>query len=246
MEYVVKVNRLGPKAVVMGLGVGADKTTSFDVAVKDYVSDSSLPFNYPPEGEPGDELWTQMQALFHSPGRVADFGALFKLNVIQKLIPSLHKEGYEESQAPREGQHSSSSQQPARDQREPGYDPLRDDRGPPPVRPYPLADPLVGAPRHPYPAGDFPPPGFEDEYEINRPPRGAPPGFGGRNPFGIGHDDLYPPGLGPHDPLRGSFGPGLGGGGGGLPRPGGGGGMHPTFDDPLFGGRGGEGVEDPR
>lgn len=57
----------------------------------------------------------------------------------------------------------------------------------------------------------------------------------GGSPFNIGHDDLNPPGLGPNDPLRGSF------IGGGLPRPGGGSGMHPTFDDPLFGGQGGDG-----
>lgn len=50
---------------------------------------------------------------------------------------------------------------------------------------------------------------------------------GQRRPLTIGERDLYPPGLGPHDPLRGGgYGPG-------------GGGMHPTFDDPLFGGRGG-------
>jgi len=62
------------------------------------------------------------------------------------------------------------------------------------------------------------------------------PGFPGAGaPFNIGHDDLNPPGLGPYDHLRGSF------VGGGLPRPGGGGGMHPTFDDPLFGGQGGQG-----
>jgi len=55
----------------------------------------------------------------------------------------------------------------------------------------------------------------------------------------LGHDDLYPPGLGPNDPLRPHF-------GGGLPRPGGmGGGMHPTFDDPMFGGQGGQGSYDP-
>ena len=87
-----------------------------------------------------------------------------------------------------------------------------------------------------------------------------------RSPFNIGGDDLNPPGLGPHDPLRGSFVPGGGwgargsyvpgggfGGRGGSFVPGGGfagqgGGMHPTFDDPLFGGgRGGHGdPSDPR
>lgn len=86
----------------------------------------------------------------------------------------------------------------------------------------------------PHPVGDFPPPGFEDEYEMNRPPPGD-LHMPGRSPYNIGHDDLNPPGLGPHDPLRGSF------IGGGLPRPGGGSGMHPTFDDPLFRGQGGDG-----
>jgi len=52
----------------------------------------------------------------------------------------------------------------------------------------------------------------------------------GRRPLNIGERDLYPQGLGPHDPLRGGgFGPG-------------GGGMHPTFEDPMFGGRGGGGA----
>ncbi|KAF6525571.1 hypothetical protein HZS61_011366 [Fusarium oxysporum f. sp. conglutinans] len=68
----------------------------------------------------------------------------------------------------------------------------------------------------------------------NQPPRSGLQ-MPGRSPYDIGHDDLNPPGLGTHDPLRGSF------TGGVLPRPGGGSGMHPTFDDPLFGGQGGDG-----
>lgn len=94
------------------------------------------------------------------------------------------------------------------------------------------AQPNIPSGHRPRPIPDFPPPGFEDEHEINRQPV---PMMPGRSPFNIGHDDLNPPGLGPHDPLRGSF------IGGGLPRPGGGGGMHPTFDDPLFTGQGGYG-----
>ena len=50
-----------------------------------------------------------------------------------------------------------------------------------------------------------------------------------------GERDLYPPGLGPNDPLR--IGPMRG------PR---GGGMHPTADDPMFGGGGGLGGWDDR
>ncbi len=60
----------------------------------------------------------------------------------------------------------------------------------------------------------------------------APPFPGAGSPYGIGHDDLNPPGLGPQDPLRGSF---VGGGRGGF-----GGGMHPTFPfhGPLYDGQG--------
>lgn len=247
MEYLVKVTRLGPKAVVLGMGIGDDKTNSFDVAVKDYISEASLPFRRSSEEERSERADrgqpARLQDIFISPGRVADFTALFKLRVIQKIIPGLQKEGYEESRTGGEDDGTTESSRNGGARRD--RDPLRDDRFPPPAapaRPYPFEDPLVGAPRRPIPpTGDFLPPDFEDEYEIlNRPrygPAPPPPGLGGggggRHPLGIGHDDLYPPGLGPHDLLRSSFLPGPG-----LPRPGGGGGMHPTFDDPLFlGGR---------
>lgn len=148
-------------------------------------------------------------------------------------MPSINKEGYQES--PNAG---NSAAQDARDDREeaharrnPPRDPLADPGLPAPARPYPFNDPLADAPRRPLPQGDFPPPGFDDEYDLSRPLRGmARPFPGAGSPFGIGHDDLNPPGLGPFDPLRGSF---VGGGQGGF-----GGGMHPTFDDPLFGGQG--------
>lgn len=90
--------------------------------------------------------------------------------------------------------------------------------------------PDLARPRPAAPVGDFPPPGFEDEHEINRPPRaGAAPFPDGRSPLAIGHDDLYPPGLGPRDPLVPSR----------LPRPGGPAGMHPSLDDFLSPARGG-------
>lgn len=111
---------------------------------------------------------------------------------------------------------------------------------PPYAQPRLFDDTLAAGPRRrPFPAGDFPPPGFDDEYEMNRPPGFAAGPYGGaRRPLNIGERDLYPPGLGPHDPLR--MGPGGGGLDGGNY---GGGGMHPTFDDPMFGGGGAAGGE---
>ncbi|KIW81951.1 hypothetical protein Z517_04977 [Fonsecaea pedrosoi CBS 271.37] len=222
MEYLIKVNRLGSKAIIFGVGMGDDKTASFEVKANDYISEGSLK-----EATPGANTVSALRNVFISNGRITDLASLFKLNIIQKLAPGIQKAGYEEA--------TSTLEQPRRHEetRPPERDPLRDDH-PPPARPYPFDDPLAIPPRRPHPPGDFPPPGFEDEYEINRPPRGMLPG---NQPFGnIGERDLYPPGLGPHDPLR--IGPG-----GGFR---GGGGMHPTFDDPLFGGQGGRQPFDPQ
>ncbi len=161
---------------------------------------------------------------------MTDVASLMKINILQKVAPGLQKEGYDDSAhaaSQSREQVEAVRPEPGREgQGAPARDPLRDDRLPPLAQPRPYGDPLAAEPRRPFPAGDFPPPGFEDEYEVNR-PRG---GIGGeRRPLNIGERDLYPPGLGPHDPLRGGgFGPG-------------GGGMHPTFDDPMFGGRGGGG-----
>ncbi len=271
MEYLLKINRMGTKAVIMGMGLGDDRTASFDVAVKDYISGSALPFSF--SGSNDDDISSEqhqeeqpqeedrkkerLKEIFISIHRLSDLASLFKLNILQRIIPGLHKEGYRETSSSNE-QSSSSEPRGGEGRGQPRRGGDDDDNGagagqlPQPARPYPYDDPLALPPRrNPYPAGDFPPPGFEDEYEILRPPRGIPPGGpggiagGGRGgyPVGIGHDDLYPPGLGPRDPLQGPFmpGPGLGG------RPQGGGGMHPTFDDPLFGGGGGGGeMYDPR
>ena len=223
MEFLVKVTRLGGKAIIHGVGLGDDKTASFEIKATDYISEGSLK----EEKASGDNT-AGLRNIFISNGRITDLANLFKSSIIQKLAPGIHKAGYEDTQT--------TNDRPIRQEERPrrDYDPLRDDQ-PRPARPSPSDDPLAAAPRRPFPAGDFPPPGFEDEYEINRPPRGM-PGVG--EPFGrIGERDLYPPGLGPHDPLR------IGPGGGGFR---GGGGMHPTFDDPLFGGQGGGGGYDPR
>ncbi|KAI9740782.1 MAG: hypothetical protein M1818_004747 [Claussenomyces sp. TS43310] len=243
MQYVVKIDRLGGKAEIRGVGLGDERISRFEITAKDYISPSALPLriNLTSTGEEDrSDLARKLREVFISESRIKDLAAEFKIIIIQKLMPNLHKEGYEEAAS----EAGASACAEVRDQREDEYarrgprrNPLRDDPLPQPARPYPFDDPLAAPPRRPI--GDFPPPDFEDEYEINRPARGAPLPRG--SPFNIGHDDLNPPGLGAHDPLRGSF------VGGELPRPGGvGGGMHPTFDDPLFGGQGGPGGYDPQ
>ena len=237
MQYLLKVNRLGGNAVVLALALGDDKTTSFDVSVKDYISQSALPVS---SSSSTADLTGALKETFISTPRLGDLISLFRINVIQKLAPGLRKEGYEDRSSTTQQQQQ---QERGREQTQTRRyrDPLReDDPLAQPARPYPSHDPLAVPPsRRPIP-GDLVPPGFENELEINEPPRGfALPGFGGGgHPLSIGERDLYPPGLGPNDPLRGTLGPNRGGAGSG--------GMHPTLGDPLFGGIGGVGYYDPQ
>lgn len=234
MHYLLKVNRLGGKAVVNALALGDDKTTHFDVTTKDYLSESQIPFTLP-DGTSTEEAASKLQDLFISVGRLNDLGSLLKVSVIQKLAPGLRKTGQEDNlNSDRERTPTADRPNPQRggqprNPREPANDPE-------PARPYPFDDPLAVPPAQGSRPLPEPIPGFDDELEVNRPTRDL---RDNRYPTNIGHDDLYPQGLGPHDPLR----PHLAGG---LPRPGGGfGGMHPTFDDPLFRGQGGQGGYDP-
>ena len=242
MQYLLKVSKLGSKAVIHGLGVGHDKVASFDVPVKDFVSQSNLPYTAPQLTEdPTDETLNALQHVFITPGRIGDFSALVKIQLLQKLIPGLQKEGYQESAAAaservhaverERGTDQTQREDIAERERQPPQRPQ--DPLPPAAMPRPLHDPLAAPPRRPYGGPDFEPPGFEDEYGVLRPPGrgGAFPGVGPGVP-NLGDRDLYPQGMGPNDPLR------IGGPRGGFR---GGGGMHPTFDDPMFGGRGGEG-----
>lgn len=257
MQFVIKVDRLGGKAEIRGLAVGDERIARLEITPRDYISSAALPLRITLDGEGNEDrsdLVPKLQGVFISPERVSDLAGLLKINIIQRLIPGLQKEGYEDTrdpddQAAHEDADRRGREGPSRPQQQPPPL-LSEPRLPEPARPYPFDDPLAAPPRRPVPAADFPPPDFEDEFEINRPLRMGGGGLrmpgDGRSPFNIGHDDLHPPGLGPHDPLRGSFVPG-----GGLPRPGGmGGGMYPTFDDPLFqdlrGGGGGQGGFNPQ
>jgi hypothetical protein len=235
MEYLVTVHRLGGKAAVSAMAIGDDKPQNFDVTTQDYLSESMLPLAILEDASTEDAA-KQLLDLFISSGRLNDLAALLKIKVIQKLAPSLQKADYEaDGTSTSENSRDDTSTPRASNPPNPREPP----RDPEPARPYPFNDPLA-VPRQPGRPLPEPIPGFEDEYEVNRPARGGL--RDDRYPVGIGHDDLYPPGLGPNDPLRPHLGPG-------LPRPGGGmgGGMHPTFDDPLFrgGGSGGGGGYDP-
>ncbi|KAK4448032.1 PI31 proteasome regulator N-terminal-domain-containing protein [Podospora aff. communis PSN243] len=250
MKFIIRLDRLGRKAEIRGLATGDDRIARFEITPDDYISKSNLPLRIPfttqDDGatveDRGEALASKLTSLFTHQASISDLAKAFKTSVIQKLAPSIFKEGYEEEN-PDDRAARQDAESSARSGARPPNPPYHPEL-PEPARPGAYPQPPGGFPVPagvPTPAGDFPPPGFDDEYEINRPPRGAPfnpnPIMGGvHNPYGIGGSDLYPAGLGPDDPLRSSFVPGR------MPGPGGSGGMHPTFDDPLFQGPRGQGV----
>jgi hypothetical protein len=282
MQFVIRIDRMGAKIELRGLAIGDERIARFDITARDYISSAALPLRITMTAdgvEDRSDLQQKLKNVFISEERIkgmyrplpctyiscnpsrltpfatSDLASLLKVSIIQRLLPSLQKEGYTEEEAepapPRRQPQPPAAHQPPR------FPPHLPEPAQP--NPYPAPDPLAAPRNNPIPTADFPPPDFEDPYEVNRPPRGpAPAPFGGG--FGnIGQDDLYPPGLGPHDPIRGSFTGGFGaggigpeglrrpggtGGGGGGGRTGGGGGMHPTFDDPLFRGPRGDGGDD--
>jgi len=230
MDFLLSVTKMGNMAVVTAMGMGDDQPRSFNVTLLDFVYDGKLPATPVTENRSAEEAARIIIDIFISNDRLSAFGSRMRVELIQQLIPSLQKEGYEET---REETSSSGRYRDPPIRREddiPIRDPLREEMDPL-ARPFPFHDPLA-QPRRPLPE---PLPSFEDEHETQRGPRGMPPGGFPR----IGERDLYPQGLGPRDPLRGPLGPGLG--------PMGGGGMHPTFGDPLFTDQGQGGVGfDPR
>jgi PI31 proteasome regulator N-terminal len=47
MQFVIKVDRLGGKAEIRGIGLGDERITRFEITAKDYVSPSALPLRIP-------------------------------------------------------------------------------------------------------------------------------------------------------------------------------------------------------
>ncbi|KAA1466236.1 hypothetical protein DENSPDRAFT_790694 [Dentipellis sp. KUC8613] len=90
LEFVVKVAKLGSRTLINAIAVESDKAASLDISTNDFTSPSFFPYDANAEG---------VQPLVHgfiSSNRIADFISQFKLQIVQKLIPGLHKEGYTE------------------------------------------------------------------------------------------------------------------------------------------------------
>ncbi|KAG8928145.1 hypothetical protein FRC02_007294 [Tulasnella sp. 418] len=90
LVFLLKIVKLGNRALVHGIALESDKTTTVDVLTSDYFSASFFPY------ERGSSI-NPLQEGYISLTRVKDLIALYKVNILQKLIPGLQKEGYEEN-----------------------------------------------------------------------------------------------------------------------------------------------------
>ncbi|KAF1729881.1 hypothetical protein CRV24_010424 [Beauveria bassiana] len=233
--YVFRIDKMGAKVEIRGtVSSSSDSNTihRFDVAARDIVQSGNLPVRIALDVDGKDtsdrqDLVAKLHRVFVSTTVVAALLQEVRTKIVQPLLGAGAATAQVEDRAD-----EASEERRLREERlqQEMQDPNRPVGGnlPPSTADIPVPRP--------------------DEYDINRPHTGITGGGltipgSGRSPFSIGHDDLHPPGLGPHDPLRGSGlpsglgGGGFGGGSGGFGS--GGGGMHPTFDDPLFAGQGG-------
>ncbi len=73
MQYVVKVDRLGGKAEIRGIGLGDDRISRFEITVKDYVSSAALPLriSLTADGEEDrSDLEAKLKDVFISSSRI--------------------------------------------------------------------------------------------------------------------------------------------------------------------------------
>jgi hypothetical protein len=73
MQYVVKVDRLGGKAEVRGIGLGDERISRFEITAKDYISSSALPLRITIDAngeEDRSNLMAKLQEIFISEARI--------------------------------------------------------------------------------------------------------------------------------------------------------------------------------
>lgn len=231
---------MGSKTVFTVVGLGDDKSATFDIITADFMSSSFFPYSVPSSSDIASPGSSKLLDGFISEARLNDLANMVRVQLVGKLMPELVEDGAAAKERLRESVEGDGGrrvhethEEMRRDEK--GRERLREELGQDGGR---LPSPGVRA-GQPTPEG-LRPPGWDDELEIMSGPRGGAYGGGmpgGRNPLSIGADDLNPPGLGPDPPLRGPF-FGEGGVGGGM------GGMHPGPDHPMFGG--GQGPMNPR
>lgn len=90
LVFLLKVVKLSKRLVIHGIALEDDKTTTLDIPIADFTSESSFPY------DAASENVSPLVHAFISSARVKDLVGQYKLQVLQKLVPGLRKEGYED------------------------------------------------------------------------------------------------------------------------------------------------------
>ncbi|CAG8812329.1 7415_t:CDS:2, partial [Racocetra fulgida] len=112
-----------------------NKTCTLEVITNDYTSSSIFP--YTAEKQHSEPLAN----IFISTSRIKDLVSIYKINILQRLIPGLNKPGYEET---RTNNTSSNTQSGRREPQPASDDPLRIPTSQPPRFRPPIFDDPYG------------------------------------------------------------------------------------------------------
>lgn len=207
LTFLVKIVSMGARLMIHATALESNKTESYEVELERFTSRNFWPW-------PSSSTTGQSEPLVNgyvSSSRIADFVFGFQAKIVQKLVPGLRKEGYEEVTDADQGSSSGPSASSSSSSRQPPSQPWRPSHDPDDDYPHnPLRDPRTIGDRdlNPLGAGRMggtfaPPPLF-----------GGP---GGRFPGGDDGGGMY---VGPNHPIfrdrfqrptpDGNFGPGGG------------------------------------
>lgn len=193
LDYLVKVVKLGNKAVIHGIAMQGSKTSTLEIPLSDYFSPSFFP--YPQKHGETEPLVNG----FIGSSRVKDLVIAFKTKILQTLVPGLRKDGYTEESSSNTGTGSSSSStQPGR-----SNPPPRQPRAPFAGDEDDPSDPSTVPPfRNPLSVGD------RDLDPLGGSPLRLPPRFGGGSGGAFAPPPLFPGGdtgggmyVGPDHPM---------------------------------------------
>ena len=167
LHFLLKVVSLGARILIHATALESNRTESYELEVDRFTSRSYWPWQT--DAKHSEPLING----FVSSTRVADFVFGFQAKIVQKLIPGLRKEGYEEvtdtDQGSTSAAASSSTSSSAQRQQPAPRSPRNDDYERPSMQQPPFRNPLTIGDRDLNPlGGNF----------------GPPPMFGGGNPLG--------------------------------------------------------------
>lgn len=180
-----------------GINPQDNKTATLDLPIGDYFSPSFFPYPSSTSGSGASRSSEPLVNGFISSSRLSDLVVAFKTQIVQKLIPGLRKDGYEESAGTETTGQSSSSSRDTRESRAPPSDPQS--RVPRPPFFDDAEDPTFPGPmggRNPLIIGD------RDLDPLGGGPLAMPPRFGGGS---FGPPPLFPGGQPGRDPGGGMF-----------------------------------------